>query len=124
MNTKNIDYIKKQLKYSLSDDDMERFHEKLSSLEDAEFYNVEMAIAQTKKLSLALFYSLFLVDSLYLKPVSEIKEWMIICYLALVLLFPLVLIPSVVIMAVKFKGLRLKVIDYNSSILQSQLLLA
>ena len=124
MNTKNIDYIKKQLKYSLSDDDMERFHEKLSSLEDAEFYNVEMAIAQTKKLSLALFYSLFLVDSLYLKPVSEIKEWMIICYLALVLLFPLVLIPSVVIMVVKFKGLRLKVIDYNSSILQSQLLLA
>lgn len=124
MNTKNIDYIKKQLKYSLSDDDMERFHEKLSSLEDAEFYNVETAIAQTKKLSLALFYSLFLVDTLYLKPVSEIKEWMIICYLAVVLLFPLVLIPSVVIMAVKFKGLRLKVIDYNSSILQSQLLLA
>ena len=124
MNAKNVEYITKQLKNSLSEDNMARFQEKLTSLDDSEFYSVETTVAKTKRLPLALFYSLFLADPLYLKPVSEIKEWMIIVYLALVLLFPPILVVSVVIMAIKFKGLRLKVADYNSNILQSQLLLA
>ena len=122
MNTKNIEFIKKQLKHNLSKDDMEHFHEKLTFLDDADFYQVETIISQTKKYSSALLYSLFLADSLYLKPVSEIKEWMILCYLALILFFPLVLIPSVIILIVKSRGLKFKVMDYNSKILQAQIL--